>query len=166
MRARSPRCSPAATCGAASRWWCGQSARAASARTRSIGSSWGRPRCRGRWRCDSLGRTRDRINHDLCTHDRDYLLSALVNWTIRHCCLMPLCLCKLLGDPPPRDVANLLQRVVNLRLNIIRNAIFHFGYDRISTLMQGQSHDNRESKFAAVAAINVAHDRVRRASGP
>ena len=29
-----PRCSPPATCGAASRWWCGRSAKAASARAR------------------------------------------------------------------------------------------------------------------------------------
>ena len=35
---RSTRCSPPATCGAASRWWCGRSAKAASARARSTSS--------------------------------------------------------------------------------------------------------------------------------
>ena len=38
IRPRCRRCSPPATCGAASRWWCGRSAKAASARTRSTSS--------------------------------------------------------------------------------------------------------------------------------
>ena len=44
-----PRCrrsSPPATCAAASRSWCGRSAKAASARARSTNSSWGFPSCR------------------------------------------------------------------------------------------------------------------------
>ena len=35
---RCPRCSPPATCGAASHWWCGRSAKAARRRTRSTSS--------------------------------------------------------------------------------------------------------------------------------
>src|SRR5438132_364211 len=46
MRRRSRKCSPPATCGAGNRWWSGRSARDASARARSMLSSWAARTCR------------------------------------------------------------------------------------------------------------------------
>src|SRR5574339_885692 len=91
-----------------------------------------------------------------CTASSTFMPAPGLPFAVSSTCVVSLPM-KYLLQSPPRDVADLLERGVELGVRIIPQPALHFAHHAVPVRMQAQGHDAREAELVPVGPVQALH---------